>query len=163
PEVVVAVELALVLGGEGAAVVPDLGRVRIGLGLGRPDLGIDDQLGRNVAALGHVDAPEMADTELVLGVLAGADVDAVLVDDRRGDEVAARAFAQQLVLGVLGIAVELPQELAGGIEGVDPAIAAGKNDLGLAIDDGIGRVGPLAVLDQLAAIDQRLEEVLGDF
>ena len=55
----------------------------------------------------------MADALAVLGVLAGADVDLLFVDDRRADEVAARALAAELVLRVLRIGVELPEHLAG--------------------------------------------------
>src|SRR3954468_10635188 len=88
--------------------------------------------------LGQVDAPEVADAGLVLGILADADVDAVLVDDRGGDEVVARAAAGQLVLGVLGVAVELPDQLAAaGVERIDPAVAAGEDDLRLARYDGV--------------------------
>ena len=79
----------------------------------------------------------------------------------RGDEVAAVAVAAQLVLRILGIAVELPEQLVGrGVERIEPAVAAGEDDLRLAVDDAVGGIGPLAVLDQLAAIDEALEEVL---
>src|SRR5262245_13623521 len=101
----------------------------------------------------------MTDAQLVLRILPRADVDAVLVNNRRGDEIAAFPFASQLVFRLLGIAVELPQELAVlGIERVDPAIAAGKDDLRLVVDDGVGGIGPLTVLDEHAAIDEALEE-----
>ena len=76
-----------------------------------------------------------ADAGRVLGVLADADVDLVVVDDRRADEVVAGAGAAELVDGVLGVAVELPDQLAGlGAEAVEPAVAAGEDDLPDAVD-----------------------------
>ena len=44
----------------------------------------------DVAVLDGVDRPEVADALAVLGVLADADVDLVVVDHRRGDDVVAR-------------------------------------------------------------------------
>lgn len=102
----------------------------------------------------------MPDARLVLGVLTDADVDTPLVDDGRGDEVAARALAGQLVLGVLGIAIELPDQLAVGVVRVDPAVAAGEDDLFLTAGLAVGRIRPLAVLNQFAAVDQALQERL---
>ncbi len=139
--------------------MPDQSGIGVGLGLGRRDIRIDDKLRRHVPFFGHVDAPEMADAVLVLGVLADADVNLVVVDGGSRDKVISRPLTGQLILGVFGIAIEYPDKLAGiGIERVDLAFPAGKNDLLLAIDDGIGRVGPLAMLDELAAIDQAFEK-----
>ena len=45
----------------------------------------------------------MADAFLVLRVLADADVELVVVDDRRRDEVAARPLAAEPVHGSLGL------------------------------------------------------------
>ena len=51
----------------------------------------------------------------------------------------------------VGIAVELPDQLAGRrLEAVEPAVAAGEDDLRLAVDLGVGRVGPLAFDDLVA-------------
>src|SRR5581483_8420260 len=79
-----------------AAVVPDQAGVLVDFGLG---------------ILGNVDAPQVADALVVLGVLARADVEPVLVDDRRRDKVAARALFAQNIDRVLGVAVELPDQL----------------------------------------------------
>src|SRR5262249_43094256 len=70
-------------------------------------------LRRYVALLGDVDAPEMTDPLLMLRVLTHADINLVVVDDRRSDEVAAGSLATQLVHRRLGIAIELPNEFAG--------------------------------------------------
>src|SRR5262245_16176300 len=102
----------------------------------------------------------MPDGDEVLRVLADADVDLVVVNDRRGDEVVARALAAELVKGVFRIAIELPKKLAIGVERVNPAVAAGKDDLRLSLPDRVGRIGPLSVLNELAAIDKLLDECL---
>src|SRR5882724_7234760 len=102
----------------------------------------------------------MADAGLVLGIVPNADVDTVLVDDRSGNEVVARTLAAELVLGILRVAVKLPEQLAGvRVEGPNPAVATREDDLLLAGDDGVGGVGPLAVLQQLGPVDEVLEEV----
>jgi len=67
--------------GGGVGVFGDLGRVGAPVG----------ELRRDIALFGDVDAPEMADALLVLGVLAQADVQAVIMDNRRGDEIVTRA------------------------------------------------------------------------
>src|SRR5262245_9595259 len=100
----------------------------------------------------------MPDGDEMLRVLTNADVDFFVVNDRRGDEIVARALAAQLVERVLRVAIELPKELAIGVERVNPAVAAGENHLGLAINHGVRRVGPLSVLDKLAAIDEVLDK-----
>src|SRR5262245_6756373 len=99
----------------------------------------------------------MADADQMFRILADADVDLVVVNGRRGDEIVACALAPQLVEGVFRIAVELPQQLAVGIERIDPAVAAREDDLRLALDDSVSRVRPLPVLDQLAAVDKLLD------
>src|SRR5262249_53736117 len=111
------------------------------------------QLRRNVAGLAsRVDAVKVPNAFVMLRVLARADVDAILVHDRRGDEVAALALAAECVpRGLLWVAVELPELLAClRLERVQPAVAAGENDLRHAADLGIARVRPLAMHDVLA-------------
>ena len=79
---------------------------------------------------GRVDAPEVGDAGGVLRVLPDADVDLVVVDDRRADEVVAVAGAAEFVDRVLRVAVELPDQFAGlRVEAVEPAVAAGEDDL----------------------------------
>ena len=47
---------------------------------------------------------------------------------------------------IFGIAVELPDQFSSfRFEGIDPAIAAGKNNLGFAVDYPVGWVRPLTV------------------
>src|SRR5262249_33657972 len=134
-----------------AAEVPDRSVIRILLRDGRVLACVNDQVARNVAGLRWVDAPEMADAIEVLRVLAGADVDVVVVNDRRADEVAPRPLAAQLVFAVLWIGVEFPDQATGlRFQPIQPAIAARKNDLPLPLDDGVGRVRPLPVHDRLA-------------
>src|SRR5262245_35504732 len=92
----------------------------------------------------------MTDTFVVFGVLACAYVEFVVVYDRRGDEVALGASAAKLETGGLRVAVEFPEQLAGGrFEGAKPAVAAGKDDHWLTSDLGISRIRPLAVHDVL--------------
>src|SRR6266404_3594333 len=99
----------------------------------------------------------MADSLFMLWVLANSNVDFVLPHDRRGHEVAARAPGAELINGALGIAVELPDDLTGvGIDGIQPTVTAGKDHLALAVDLHVNRVGPLAVHEDQAAIDQVL-------
>src|SRR6058998_508810 len=75
---------------------------------------------RDVAALGGVDAIEVADALTVLRILAVADVHAVLVDDRRGDQFVPRFRPDR----VLRIRVELPELLAGRrLVAAHPAVA----------------------------------------
>ena len=57
-------------------------------------------------------------------------------------------------LASLGLQSNFQSSLPSRIEGVDPAVAAGEDDLRLAVDHAVGGIGPLAVLDQLAAIDE---------
>src|SRR5262245_23597004 len=103
----------------------------------------------------------MSDAKLVFRILADADVDLVVLDDRRGDEVITRSLAPALIEGVLRIAIELPDDLAGvGLKRIEPAVAAGEDRLRLAVDDREGRVGPLTVLQQLAAVHEPFEERL---
>ena len=88
---------------------------------------------------------------IMLRVLADADVNLSILNDRCRNEVASGAFAAKLVFGSLGIAVEFPENLAGlGFEAAKPAVAAGKDDLLDAADFGKGRVGPLTVHDLVA-------------
>src|SRR5207244_3134586 len=65
--------------------------------------------GRDVAALGRVDAVQVADTLTVLRILTVSDVDAVLVDDRRADHLVPVLRPDR----VLRVRVELPELLAG--------------------------------------------------
>ena len=92
----------------------------------------------------------------VLRVLAGAEIDLVVVDDGRADDVVPRAAAAQLQDRVLGVDVELPEQLGlavlalVGLEAVDPAVAAAEDHLRHAADDRDRGAGPLAVQDVLA-------------
>src|SRR5262249_11378976 len=96
-------------------------------------------------------APKMTNSFVMLRVLAGTDDDLLADNYRRGDEVALGAATAELILGILGIGVELPDQLAGlRLEGIEPAVAAGKDDLRLAVDYPVRRIGPLAVHDCLA-------------
>ena len=101
---------------------------------------VDGQLRADVAALGRIDAPQDADAFAVLGILAGAEVDLVVVDDRRADDVVPRAAAAEFQNRVLGVGVELPQQLRlavlalVGLEAVEPAVAAAEDHLRHAAD-----------------------------
>src|SRR5207245_3099413 len=81
--------------------------------------------------------------------LAQADVQLVVIDHRVAEEKAGLAFAARSVrLGILWVAVELPDEVTRlCIQAVKPAVASREDDLHLAVDLGGGRVGPLAVDD----------------
>src|SRR5262245_13043863 len=93
----------------------------------------------------------MADVRAVLRVLAGADVELVVVDDGGGDEVVLVAAAARLERRRLRVAVKLPQQLATlRLEAVKPAIAAGEDRLALALDHRVGGTGPLPIHDVLA-------------
>src|SRR5262249_28383986 len=130
PEIVVALQLVAVLHGGRPAIVPDDRRIRVWLSLDGGRFGVLNQLGRYVASLGRLDAPKMTNPFVMLRVLAGTDDDLVADNYRRGDEVALGAATAELILGILGIGVEFPDELAGlRLEGIEPAVAAGKDDL----------------------------------
>src|SRR5262249_10030150 len=75
-----------------AAVLPDRRRIGVRLGLRRQRGIVYDQFGRNVALLGDVNAPQVADALLVLGGLTDADIEPVVVNAGRGDKVVARAL-----------------------------------------------------------------------
>src|SRR4026207_1437903 len=93
----------------------------------------------------------MSDAVKVFRILSRADVNLLVVYDRRADEVAARPLAAELVLAVLRVRVELPDQAAGlGFQSVEPTVAAREDDLALTLDDGVRRGGPLAVHDGLA-------------
>ena len=90
----------------------------------------DHALAGDVAVLGGVDGPEVADALAVLRVLAHADVDLVLPDHGVRDDLVGGAAAAQHVLRARRVGVELPEELARlGLEAVEPAVAAGEDDL----------------------------------
>src|SRR5262249_19142669 len=100
----------------------------------------------------------MADAFLVFGILANADVQAIVVNGRRGDEIVARTARAQFVKGVLGIRIELPNEFASlRLEGIQPAVAARKNNLRLPVGFRIDGTGPLAVHQDQSAVLQLLE------
>src|SRR5262249_33884301 len=62
----------------------------------------------------------------------------------------------------LGIAVELPDRLAGRrLEGVQPTVAAGENHLSLAVDFGVGRAGPGPLHDPVAGRVVRPDHLAG--
>src|SRR5262245_29218373 len=93
----------------------------------------------------------MANAGAEFRVLTHSDVDLVLINHRRGDDVVFRSAAAFLKIGGLGIAIELPDRLARlGFEAAKPAVAASKHDLALAVDHGISRVGPLSEHDLAA-------------
>ena len=145
--------VALTVGARvGAAVVPDLGRIGVGLGLGREDAAVRHQFWRDVARFaGRVDATQVADALEVLRVLARADDDLAVHDHRGGDEVALGALAAQLVFRVFGVTVELPEFLARArLEAIQVAVAAGEHHGRLAAEHPERRVGPLAVHDVVA-------------
>src|SRR5262245_66231291 len=75
---------------------------------------------RDVAPLGRIDCVEMPRTLTVFRVLAVSDVHAVFVNDRRPDQLVARARPDR----VLRIGIELPQLLACfGLVPAYPAVA----------------------------------------
>src|SRR5437762_6719099 len=93
----------------------------------------------------------MADARTVLRTLTDADVDLVVVNHWRGDEITARAAAAWFPKGVLRVAIELPNRLAGlRLEGPQPAVSAREDHLAFAVDLGVGRVRPLPFHDLLA-------------
>src|SRR5467141_3758852 len=86
----------------------------------------------------------MADARAEFRILTHAYIDFVLVNHRRGDDVVLGPAAALFEFGGLGIAVELPDRLAAlCLEAAEPAITASKNNLALAIDQRVGRTGPL--------------------
>lgn len=93
----------------------------------------------------------MTDAFPMLGILTDTNVDLVVVDDRGGYKMVFGPLASQNVFCILGIAIELPEQVAPGrLETVDPTIAAWKNDLWPALDGTKGRAGPLTVHDLVA-------------
>src|SRR5208283_2832583 len=108
----------------------------------------------NVAALGGIDAIHVAQALAMLGVLAHGDVHAVLVDHGRGEQFVLRAAAAELVDAALGVALEAPKLLARfRLEGIQPPVAAGEDDLLHAADHADRRAGPLTVQDLVAGPD----------
>ena len=95
----------------------------------------------------------MADAFAVLGIFADGDVHLAVVNHRRADDVVARGGRAERVERRLRIAVELPEQLrvafavAGGIEAVEPAVAAAEDHLRLAAEHGVAGRRPLAVQD----------------
>ena len=91
----------------------------------------------------------------MLGILADADVDLVVVDHRRGDEVVARALAAECIVGRPWGCNRTPDYPCRWPDRTsEPAVAAWEDDLRLAVDDGIGRAGPLAVHQHFALVDE---------
>src|SRR5207245_1914019 len=83
--------------------------------------------------------------DAAVGAAAQADVAPALVDHRGRDDVGVELFRADRT------AVALPDQLAGrGLEAVQPAVAAGEDDLLLAADHGHGRVRPLPFDDAFA-------------
>ena len=83
----------------------------------------------------------------MLGVLAVGDVDDVLVDDRRADDLVARLRPDR----VLRVEIELPELLAGlGLVAADPAVALADDDLHRVADLADRGRRPLSVQDLLA-------------
>src|SRR5262249_28073161 len=99
----------------------------------------------------EIDAPEMANTLFVLRILADADVEPVLMDDRGRQEIAARAGAAEPIDRFLGVAIEFPDQLAGlRLEGIQPTVAAREDDLRRTCYLRVDGVRPLPVHDLLA-------------
>src|SRR5688572_21733971 len=99
---------------------------------------IDDLMRTDVAAVEFargIDAPDATDPFAVLGVLAGAHKNLVVVKNGNGDGIVAGAAAASFQHGVLGIGVELPEQLRlalvpfFGVEAIDVAVTAAINDL----------------------------------
>ena len=104
----------------------------------------------DVPALRGVNNPQVADPFTVLGVLPDGDEHLVVVDHRGGDDIVAVA-ATLFPLGILGVAVELPNQLPRfGLERIEPPVPSGKDDLRLAADYAIGGGSPLPVKDAVA-------------
>ena len=142
--------VAIAAGGGGAAVVPDESGVLVDR-CRRIEVIVNR---RHVALLGDIDAPKMPHALFVLRILADADVELVVMHNRRGNEVVACPLRSQDIEGFLGVAIKLPDEGAGRrLEGVDPTVAAGENNLAFAVHLGIDGARPLAVHQQLALVD----------
>ena len=98
----------------------------------------------DVAAFGGVDRVEVTDALAVLGVLSVGDIDDVLDDHGRRDQLVPRSRPH----GVLRVGVELPQFLAGlGFVASHPAVALRRDDLQDAADLSDRWCGPLPVQD----------------
>src|SRR5262249_12642296 len=114
-----------------AAVAPDHARIRVGPALAPAIL----ELQADVSLPSRVDAVDRAAPCRVLRILAGGDVDAALVQDRGGHDVVLDAAAAQLILGVFGIEVALPNQPAGpAVERAQPAVALSDHHLSPAAD-----------------------------
>src|SRR5574341_1268659 len=93
---------------------------------------------RNVTFLRCIDGPKMADAFAVLRILAEADVDFVVVNYRRGDEITFGAGAAELVNRIGRIAIEFPNQFARlRLERIKNAVAAGENHLRHTVDHSI--------------------------
>ena len=96
----------------------------------------------------------------MLGVLTHPDVDLVVVNDGGRQDVVAGPAPAQYPVCILGVAVELPDQLTGlGVERIDPAIAAREDDLASPVDHGIRRIRP-APVKQLLANDRAFPDQL---
>ena len=77
----------------------------------------------------------------VLGVFAHANVHEAVIEDGSTNEVVPLAASADRVLGILGVAVALPQQfrlaiaVSSGIKTVEPAITTSKQHLSLTVDD----------------------------
>src|SRR5262249_48249590 len=106
---------------------------------------------RDIALLRDVDAPQVADTSAVRGVVTGADVEPLAHYHRRRQEV--RAVPGTLVLldelRASGVTVELPDQLVRleRVEGVQHPVPTGEDDQGPVLRPGIYRVRPLPLQD----------------
>ena len=89
----------------------------------------------------------------MLRILANADVDDVVVEDRRRDDVVAGALAAELPHRLLRVRIEGPDQLAGvRRERVDHALTARNDELFASAGDTGCRVGPGPVEDLLARV-----------
>ena len=101
----------------------------------------------DIAALGRVDRVEMALAFAVLRILSVGDVDLVLVDHRRADDLVAGLRPDR----GLRVRVEFPELLAGeDFVTADPAVPLRADDLVDAADFAHRGCGPLAVQDLVA-------------
>ena len=88
-----------------------------------------------IATLGWIDAPQVSFTLAMLGVLTNRHIDQPASNRRRHHEIVAFATTSEKPLGMLGVAIEFPQQLAltitstARIETVQPTVAAWKQYL----------------------------------
>src|SRR5262245_7209805 len=105
---------------------------------------------RDVAGLGDIDAPQVADLgTVIIRLLPHAHVNLIVMHHGGSQKERLRPLATGLVRGRrLGVAIELPNKLPGfGVQTPQPAVSSRKDYLRLAVDLGIRGVRPLTVDD----------------